>query len=149
LKPSYSFLLSIKMNTYLRLILSFTVWSLIFDSILLIVSLMQKHIEPNFLSFCWFCSVWIMVVTTAVHIGIEPTIIQSYYSSLFPILHHKAFYLTIDFLVHYAPFIVTSYFQFKIAETKNYFNGFLSFFTVICVYFFTTSPWLTRVYFSV
>ena len=136
------------MNTYLRLILSFTVWSLIFDSILIIVSLVQKNIDANFLSFCWFCAVWIMVVTTIVHIVIEPSKIQTYYSSLFPILHHKELYLSLDFSVHYAPFIVTSYFQFYKATTKNYFNGFLLFFTVICIYLFTTSPWLARIYFS-
>jgi len=136
------------MNTYLRLILSFTIWSLIFDAILIIVSLVQKNIDANFLSFCWFCAVWIMVVTTVVHIVIEPSKIQYYYSSLFPILHYKTLYLPLDFSVHYAPFIVTSYFQFYRSDTKNYFNGFLLFFTVICIYFFTTSPWLSTIYFS-
>lgn len=136
------------MNSYLRLILSFTVWSLIFDSILVIVSLIQNRIELNFLSFCWFCSLWIIILTTIVHIVIEPIKIQSYYSSLFPILHHKALYLPLDFTVHYFPFIVTSYFQFNRATTKNYFNGFLYFFTVICIYIFTTSTMLTTIYFS-
>jgi hypothetical protein len=136
------------MNTYLRLLLSFTVWSLIFDAILIIVSLVQKNIDANFLSFCWFCAVWIMVVTTVVHIVIEPSKIQYYYSSLFPILHYKTLYLPLDFSVHYAPFIVTSYFQFYRSDAKNYFNGFLLFFTVICIYLFTTSPWLATIYFS-
>lgn len=136
------------MNTYIRLLLSFTVWSLLFDTILLIISLIQKQIEPNFLSFCWFCAVWIMIVTTVVHIMIDPEKIKSYYMSLFPVLHHKALYLSLDFCIHYAPFIVTSYFQFNLATSKNYFNGFLLFFTIICIYLFTTSPLLSKIYFA-
>jgi len=134
------------MKNGIRLLLSFSLWSLFFDFLLLWTF---PIIDFNvFLSFCWFCSLWVMVITSLVHSTIDSNKIISYYKDLFPILNNSNNIYLLDFCVHYIPFFVLSYFQlFNGIHPYSYWKGFMLFVIVIKIYFSITKDYLSIIYF--
>lgn len=132
------------MNTFVRALLSFTIWNLVFIYAFFIFQ------HPILLYVCWFNSIWIVFAVTIIHLSVSTEKINNYFTSLVSCLKDKRLHqIMVDVLFHYVPFFVLSKMVYMSSNTsKHILLGFLLSISLFFCYVTFLLPLLTTIYFK-